>query len=302
MKHTTSRIALRLCVLLSTWALLTAPQASAEGNHHAGLVIVYGADSVFSSCVSFGEAALTGAELLQRAGLRVLVSAAPGVGTAICKINDVGCSFPGEQCFCQCLGSPCIYWNYWTWQNGDWVYSGRGAGNRAVRDGDLDAWVWGDGNTRPPAVPLGSLCVSTAATAARPAPSPTPSHTPAATGTPTATASSTRGVSATAQPVSETATAQRTATVATAAVASATAPRVPTETPTATVATATPNPGAAALAKPGARPGGEATPLPPGSVGGDALVRYGSLAVLLVALLLPIGYAAFRKRRRDLRA
>ena len=301
MKQIVSRFALRLCVLASAWAFLAASLVSAEGSHRAGLIIVYGADDVFSSCVSFGEAELSGAELLYRAGLRVLVSAAPGVGTAICRINDVGCSFPGEQCFCQCLGSPCIYWNYWTWQNGDWVYSGRGAGNRAVRDGDLDAWVWGDGNTRPPTIPLGSLCISTAATATRPAPSTTPSDTPAATGTPTATASSTRGAAATAQPVSETASARGTATAAITAVASATASRVPTETPTATVATATPVPGTAALAKPGSSSEGEATPLPPGRVGGDALPRYGFLAVLLVALLLPIGYAAFRKRQRDLR-
>jgi hypothetical protein len=120
--------------------------------------VVYGPDNVYSTCVTFGEAELPGAELLRRTGLRVVSWVLPGQGEAICKIGSTGCDFPGVECFCQCLSTPCRYWSYWYWQNGQWVYSGRGAGNRMVRDGGLDAWVWGDGNSQPPAIGSGSLC------------------------------------------------------------------------------------------------------------------------------------------------
>jgi len=151
---------LRMLFLLSALLLLVfqSHPAAAEGPHRAGLIVVYGPDNVYSTCVTFSEAELPGAELLRLAGLRVVGWVLPGQGEAICKIGSTGCDFPGEECFCQCLSTPCRYWSYWYWQNGQWIYSGRGAGNRMVRDGGLDAWVWGDGNSQPPAIGPGSPC------------------------------------------------------------------------------------------------------------------------------------------------
>jgi len=118
-----------------------AGELQAQGANRAGLVVVYAQGSVFQTCVSFSEAELPGADLLRRGvGSNLVIgSVSPGIGEAICKIDDVGCIFPGEQCFCQCLGDPCIYWSYWNWKDGDWVYSGKGAGTRVVRHGDIDA-------------------------------------------------------------------------------------------------------------------------------------------------------------------
>jgi len=158
--------------------------ALAEGPHRAGLIVVYGPDNVYSTCVTFSEAELPGTELLRRAGLRVVGWALPGQGEAICKIGSTGCDYPGEECFCQCLSTPCRYWSYWYWQNGQWIYSGRGAGSRMVRDGNIDAWVWGDGNSQPPAIssglPCGGVAAPTATVASQEA-YPGPTESPART-------------------------------------------------------------------------------------------------------------------------
>lgn len=153
---------LRTSLILSVLLFVCLPCSTlAEGPHRAGLIVVYAPNNVYSTCVTFSEPELTGAELLRRAGLRVVGSASPGMGEAICKIENTGCDFPAEDCFCQCSGAPCTYWSYWYWEKGTWVYSGKGAGSRKVRDGDIDAWVWGDGKVKPPMPNFGS-CVSLA--------------------------------------------------------------------------------------------------------------------------------------------
>jgi hypothetical protein len=86
-------------------------------------------------------------------------------GAAVCRIEGVGCDFPEEQCFCECLGSECAYWSYWHLENGEWVYAGRGASLHMVRDGDIEAWVWGGGTygktAGKPVLPLpASLCAT----------------------------------------------------------------------------------------------------------------------------------------------
>lgn len=133
----------------------------------AGLVVVYGQDDVHTSCVAFDSPEITGLELLQRSGLAVIQSSATGIGDSVCKIDAVGCDFPGEHCFCQCLGSPCAFWSYWYWQEGEWVFSQRGASLRRVSDGAVEAWVWGDGQSPPPAIeatndgqPFAAICAS----------------------------------------------------------------------------------------------------------------------------------------------
>jgi chemotaxis protein CheC len=54
------------------------------------------------------------------------------MGATICRIDGEGCNFPTESCFCQCQGSPCIYWSYWRLTEGEWRYSNIGAGNAAT--------------------------------------------------------------------------------------------------------------------------------------------------------------------------
>jgi hypothetical protein len=154
-------------ILLIAAVLSLAPGAGvrADGPSRAGLVIVYAPDDVRTTCVTFDSDEVTGLELLQRAGLDVIQAGTAGVGASVCKIDAVGCDYPGEHCFCQCLSTPCTFWSYWYWQNGDWAFSQWGASSRRVTDGAVEAWVWGDGQTPPPAIdltgeggPFASIC------------------------------------------------------------------------------------------------------------------------------------------------
>jgi len=169
-------------LFLALVMLASSVQASVSAQtvqHHAGLVLRFGDGSVVTRCVSFGEPSLTGAELLMRAGLSVVLDLNSSIGAGVCKIGNQGCD-RGKSCFCQCEGSTCAYWQYFHLQSGAWKYSNLGAGVYQVYDGAVEGWAWGN-NVAPPVMSLGQIC------AAAPAPvnvSPTPTRTPSA---PTAT-------------------------------------------------------------------------------------------------------------------
>ena len=122
---------LALCcwLFLMAWgAARAAGVADAQaGPYRAALVVRYSDNNVHTSCVSFDEPEITGEELLQRSGLVVLLDFNAGLGGAVCSINGQGCSYPGQDCFCQCPGSQCQYWAYYHWESGAWQYSSTGA-------------------------------------------------------------------------------------------------------------------------------------------------------------------------------
>ena len=151
--------------------------AHAQETNRAGLVVVDGAGASHAYCVGFVEAEISGYELLQRAGLALSVEAG-AMGATVCAIDGEGCSFPAESCFCQCQGSPCVYWSYWT-QDDDgagenWRYETLGAGNARVRDGDVQGWRWGAGTVteaqQPPLLMLDEICKADEAAAPAGAP------------------------------------------------------------------------------------------------------------------------------------
>jgi len=190
---------LALTLLLACFGLaastLHAPVSQAQAPNRASLIVVFSPDDVFGTCVGFSEPEISGIELLNRSGFTVLSQQVAGMGVTVCKIEETGCDFPGEACFCQCLGAPCNYWSYWTYQNGAWVYSGRGATRRMVQPGEIDAWVWGDGETEPPAPSSVGICtgMSAGATSTPPPPNsaqqydPYPDDNPQSTAEPSAT-------------------------------------------------------------------------------------------------------------------
>lgn len=116
--------------------------------HHAGLVIVFGNDRTESLCIEFADDEISGVELLQRSGLPVVYSGFGGLGAGVCRIDDVGCANPGD-CFCQCRGADCQSWTYLALEDGAWEHQRFGASTRRLRDGDVDAWVWGSGGDAP---------------------------------------------------------------------------------------------------------------------------------------------------------
>lgn len=152
------------------------------GRHRATVLIAFGDGRTTTHCVSFDEDQISGAELLQRAGLEVRFTEHQGFGAGVCAIEGVGCA-DTPDCFCRCRGTPCAYWSYWLWQDGRWVYSQQGASRQPVRDGDIQGWLWGDAQSPPTAAAPDPICpptdVSPAATAT-PTPPVRPSGAPLA--------------------------------------------------------------------------------------------------------------------------
>ncbi|MBP1466626.1 hypothetical protein EYB53_013000 [Candidatus Chloroploca sp. M-50] len=146
-------------------ASLAAPVA--QNPAQAGLVVRFGDGRVEKACVNLGATGeMTGEQALRASGLTTIVAFDPGAGSAVCKIEQVGCNYPAEGCFCQCTlapGQQCRYWAYYQWNNNDWVFSQGGSSSRILRDGDVDGWSWGPGGiglgVEPPAVPFEEICV-----------------------------------------------------------------------------------------------------------------------------------------------
>jgi hypothetical protein len=180
-------------------AQVSCASAAGQALHHAGLVIVFPEGRIETRCIEFAEDTISGIELLRRSGLPLVISGFGGLGGAVCRIDNVGCSDP-SNCWCQCHGASCAYWTYYTMQGDAWRFQNIGPAQRQVRDGDADAWVWGSGHASPgAAAPPCPTPVPTAAptsaprlvapdaatsTPSRPHSTPTPSRTP----TPFATA------------------------------------------------------------------------------------------------------------------
>jgi hypothetical protein len=126
---------------------------AAQTENRAALIAQFGDGSYVTRCVSFAEDSIAGLELLTRSGLEVALW-----GGAVCRIQDEGCGFPAEPCFCQCKGSSCQYWSYWHWRDAGWAYSQIGSGDYRVHNGDVEAWLWGDAQTPPVALSLAEIC------------------------------------------------------------------------------------------------------------------------------------------------
>ncbi len=182
-------LALGCLLFLMVWGAAGAAGVADEqaGPHRAALVVRYSDNNVYTSCVAFDEPEITGEELLQRSGLVVLLDFNAGLGGAVCSINSQGCSYPSQDCFCQCQSSQCQYWAYYHWENGAWQYSSTGASQYWVTDGALEGWSWGQGNfvtgIEPPQITFDQVCAA------------------AATATPTATATATATTSSGARPL-----------------------------------------------------------------------------------------------------
>jgi hypothetical protein len=143
--------------------------------HRAGLVVQYADDSAETRCVEFDEPEITGYELLRRSGLPLVI--APGsFGATVCKIGPQGCNYPSQSCFCQCedINATCVYWISFVQVGGEWKYATLGASNTQVKDGDMQAWVWGAGKAEgatvtPPHMTFDEVCVAAQAEPTAPA-------------------------------------------------------------------------------------------------------------------------------------
>lgn len=162
------------CALAAALGMDQIQPASAQssGPNRAALVVAFGDGSVESRCVEFSTETITGLEALQAVGLSLEVDY-NSVGAAVCKIGNVGC--PADDCFCD---SPPNFWSYWHLVDGSWVFSQIGSGMHNLRNGDVDGWIWGVGQSNPPPpASFEQVCAEQ--------PTPTASPTSTATQTPT---------------------------------------------------------------------------------------------------------------------
>lgn len=132
---------LALCLI----AFLLPATVLAQEENSAGLVVVHDDGTIVQQCISFSEPEISGLQVLERSVLDLNYDAQNSMGAAVCRIDNEGCSFPQDNCFCQCQEPPCFYWSYWYLADDGWTYSSLGAANREIRDGDVEAWVWSDG-------------------------------------------------------------------------------------------------------------------------------------------------------------
>ncbi|KAL0486069.1 hypothetical protein AKO1_000968 [Acrasis kona] len=119
-------------------------------------------DRSIVECVKISETGATGITVLRNSSLTVNYAG----DTAVCAINNVGCFFPKESCFCKCQGksnnileyktrgrlakSACEYWSYYHLKNSTWEYAKTGPSDYKVVDGSVEAWRWDVGDKKLP--------------------------------------------------------------------------------------------------------------------------------------------------------
>jgi len=290
---------LYVSVVASALALISAVcvlHVWAQGPNEVGLVVHMGDGILITRCVEFGEAQISGYDVLVRSDLKVVASQASGTGIAICRIGDTGCQPP--NCFCKCSGSTCSYWSYWHLVDGQWSYSGVGSDAYRVRPGDVEGWSWSNGQP-PPVISFEEVCVPAptamslpTSTPVPPMATPQPTHTvtPLSTATPTLL----RDPSIRTPLSSPTAMSMNSATVPSPiGVSSPTFTPFPTiDAPPAATATLAIQP----VQEPSPSPETDPQALAPGQVGAGGLSRYVLFGVLLAVLLALFAVILVRRK------
>jgi iron complex transport system substrate-binding protein len=165
-----ARIVIGVVVLAALW-LLAGPVRAQDGGETPQPIqvgeVIQGADGLPQTyCVTLSGENPTGLDAIQATGLDIATSSGPQ-GTLVCRVDQTGCTPPGENCFCQCeggTGTPCAYWSYFRLSDqGTWQYSIMGAGNTTVTQGAVEGWWWRVGNSSAalPVVPFESICGAT---------------------------------------------------------------------------------------------------------------------------------------------
>ena len=242
-RDTSGVIVLLVAALLAGLLTGSAAPLPVRAAGAVGIVVRHGDGRLRYAYVPFAEETITGAEALRRANFALNVQASGTLGVAICKIEGEGCDAPREDCFCRSYSNPAFYWHYYTRAaDGTWRSAALGAGNRTLRNGDVDGWSWTANTPNLPPVTLAEIAALTQGTQAMSGPPVGNSPQPAVAMQPEATSADTPVP----LPSSDTATALPIAIAITIAAATPTTVTVslaaPTITPvltTATTATAT---------------------------------------------------------------
>lgn len=119
-------------------------QSPATGESQvAGLIVDYGDGRKVYGLVPFGEDRITGIELLERSGLRLVTVGFGGMGQGVCMIEETGCDLSACRArLCQTGDPDSPFWQYVYARDGQWQPSALGASSREVNGGDVDGWFW----------------------------------------------------------------------------------------------------------------------------------------------------------------
>ncbi|WP_119066092.1 ABC transporter substrate-binding protein [Aggregatilinea lenta] len=155
-----------LGLVLIAAALLAGGTLYAQGDDptiQAGVIVQTGDGNVQTFCVTLDGDAPTGVDALEATGLDLAVDQG-STGASVCRVDNVGCTPPGDSCFCQCEGDgPCTYWSYFHLNAaGTWQFSVVGAAGYTVKQSDVEGWWWRDTTdpnaSPPPTIPFETIC------------------------------------------------------------------------------------------------------------------------------------------------
>jgi len=285
---------------LNLAAMVIHTNAQATPNH-AGLIIQSASGQVVTRCITFDDPEITGYELLRRSNLALVVDIAGG--GSLCKIQNTGCAFPAQKCFCECqdMAQSCVYWQYYIQTGGAWKYSPLGMLGQKVTNGSINGWAYGAGNSdsggaMPPSLTIEQICGTAAQQTAASTIAVPAAATPTKVTRP-ATAIVVKSTSDGTRAATTALTAQSTSSVMTSTVEAPTPTAKPTPMATATV---TPQPAPVVVAidgtpKPSSTPAATnppepavavTTPVQMGATGTTSYIAFGVIGVVLVGLLL----------------
>lgn len=138
-------------VMLAVWPLLAeADTVRAETiDTHVGIVISYGDESLEFILFEIDRAdEISAMDLLIESDLELEISPFGGLGEAVCSIDGTGC--PGSDCFCESFSSPAYYWQFFQWDDQQWVPQHQGASQHVMEPGQILGWSW---TADPPGLP-----------------------------------------------------------------------------------------------------------------------------------------------------
>jgi len=278
--------------LVLTGLTASAPPHRVRASGAVGVVVRHGDGRVLYAYIPLIGERVTGAEVLQQAGFPLNVQASSSLGAAVCKIDGEGCDAPKEDCFCKSYGNPAFYWHYYTYTrtggpNGAWRTSNTGAGNRVLRDGDIDGWSWTANDPALPPVTLDEIAalvrpVAAATTTAATVFVPTP---PAVLPTPVSVSMPVPVATATAMPPDSTTTEP----IPTITALLPPPPPPPPDDPT---------PRAVIVGPSGTITPVQPVPPPPASGNGNASGSFGAFVVVAVGALLLLALVPLGARKR----
>ncbi len=135
------------------WVLMLLLLSSVVIADKAGLVVQFDNSTVIKKCIEFQSGA-SAFDVLENSGLQIATrDFGPGLGMALCKIGDVGCS--ADNCFCQSE-----YWGFYYLSGGSWEYAPVGISGYTISNGDVLGFRWGAYGDKPELHSFGEICSS----------------------------------------------------------------------------------------------------------------------------------------------